>query len=127
MDVAIANRCLERKTPGCGNAASLPELANHIRAELSASNTCAALGIVARGSAPALVLCRQLLAAGVDPDRAMEIFRGATLALRVRSISEAAEMEINSKGSGFLKYRDSVRRASPVRSLRKNGGGGHAC
>jgi hypothetical protein len=80
-----------------------------IRAELSGSDTCTAAGITARGTTPVLSLCRQLLAAGLDPDRAMEVYRGATLALRIRSIGEAAGLEINSKGTGF------VRTAPPAR------------
>ena len=38
-----------------------------IRAELTGSNLCSALGITARAAAPVLALCRQLVAAGHDP------------------------------------------------------------
>jgi hypothetical protein len=55
------------------------------------------------------VLCRQLIAAGLDPDRALEVYRGATLALTVRSIGEGARLEINPKGTGFA-----VRRGSHI-------------
>jgi hypothetical protein len=34
---------------------------------------------------PVLALCRELLAAGLDPDAAVEAYRAGTLALRVRS------------------------------------------
>ena len=53
-----------------------------IRAELIGSDTCTAAGITARGNAPVLALCRQLLAAGhrSRPAR-LEVYRGATLAL----------------------------------------------
>jgi hypothetical protein len=37
------------------------------------------------------------------------------LALRVRSIGEAAGLKINSKGTGFIKRRVPVRTAPPVR------------
>ena len=57
------------------------------------------------GKRPILNLCRQLLAAGFDPARPLDVYRGAMLALRVRSIGEAAELEINSGGSGFIKRR----------------------
>ena len=85
-----------------------------IRAELIGS-TCKAAGITTRGHAPVLVLCRELIATGCDPDRAMQVFRNATLALRVRSIGEAAKLEVNSKGTSFVKHRHAVRRASSVR------------
>jgi hypothetical protein len=41
-----------------------------------------------------LTLCRQLLAAGLDPDQALEVYRGTTLALRVRSIGEGAKLTV---------------------------------
>jgi hypothetical protein len=44
----------------------------------------------ARASAPVLALCRELLAAGLDPDAATEAYRAGTMALRVRSIGEGA-------------------------------------
>ncbi len=66
-----------------------------LRAELVGSTTCTAAGVTARGRAPVLTLCRQLLAAGLDPDRALEVYRGATLALRVRSIGEGALLEVS--------------------------------
>jgi len=75
--------------------------ASALRADLIGSNTCTAHGITGRGSTPVLAQCRQLLAAGLDPDQAMEVYRGATLALHVRSIGEAAGLEINGHGTGF--------------------------
>jgi hypothetical protein len=84
-----------------------------IHAELSGSDRCTALGIEARGAAPVLALCRELLAAGLDPDAAVEAYRAGTLALRVRSIGEGARLELNAKGTGFVVQ--AVRRASPVR------------
>jgi hypothetical protein len=72
-----------------------------IRAELTGSETCSAAGITVKAYAPVLVLCRELLAAGVDPDRAMHVYRGAMLSLRVR-IGEAAELEINARGTALI-------------------------
>jgi hypothetical protein len=86
-----------------------------LRAELFGSTAATAADLTATGTAPVLALCRQLLAAGLDPDRALEVYRGAVLALRVRSIGEAAGLEINSKASGFICHR-AVRPASKVRS-----------
>jgi hypothetical protein len=88
---------------------------NTLRAELSGSNHCTAARITARGAAPVLTLCRQLLAAGLDPDTALEVHRGALLALRVRSIGEAAGLEINSHGTAFVALHKR-RAASPMRS-----------
>ena len=88
-----------------------------IRAEIDA-DICTSAGIAGRGTTPVLALCRQLLAAGLNPDQAMEVYRGATLALRIRSIGEAAGLEINSKGTGFVPAR-AVRTASPMRKKRE--------
>jgi hypothetical protein len=49
-----------------------------LRAELG-SNTCTAVDIQVRGTAPVLALCRQLLAAGLDPDQALAVYRSGTL------------------------------------------------
>jgi hypothetical protein len=65
------------------------------------------------GFAPVLKLCRQLLANGLDPDRAVEVYRRGVLALRIRSLGEAAGLEINAKGTDFV--RQSVRTAPPMR------------
>jgi hypothetical protein len=81
--------------------------------ELVGSDTCTCAGMTAVGNAPVLAMCRQLLAAGMDPDQAMEVYRGAVLALRVRSIGEAAQLDVNSKGTGFVAYRG-VRTAPPI-------------
>jgi hypothetical protein len=88
---------------------------NTIRADLSDADTCSTAWIQIRDTAPVLALCRSLIAAGMDPDQALEVYRGATLALKVRSIGEAAGLEVNSKGTGFIPVR-AVRRASPMRS-----------
>jgi len=50
----------------------------------------------------------------------MEVYRGATLALRIRSIGEAAGLEINSKGTGFVPAR-AIRTAPPMRPNEKGG------
>jgi len=60
-----------------------------IRAELS-DDTCSALGITAKADAPVLALCRKLVDAGHDPATPLEVYRGDTLALRVKSIGLGA-------------------------------------
>jgi hypothetical protein len=65
-----------------------------IRARLAESSTCSAAGKTAIGPAPVLTLCRQLVAAGLDPNHALEVYRGPTLALFVRNIGEAARLTV---------------------------------
>jgi hypothetical protein len=68
--------------------------------------------MVAVSSTPVLRLCRLLFAAGHDPATPLEAWRGDVLCLRIRSIGEAAGLEINPKGNGFIRYR--AGRAGPV-------------
>jgi hypothetical protein len=91
-----------KDTPALNSQTAEPNQAP-LCAELIGNDTCSASGMTAKGHAPALALCRQLLAQGVDPDAALTVFRNGTLALRVRSIGEAANLEINSKGTGFVR------------------------
>ena len=46
-----------------------------------------------------LALCRLLIAAGHEPDQPLEVYRGDMLALRVRTIGEGANLEMNSKAA----------------------------
>ena len=80
-----------------------------IHAELTGSNTCLAEGITATGKTPVLSLCRHLLAVGLDPDSALEVYRNGTLALKVRSIGEGATITVEDNRYGqpvFRPYRD---------------------
>jgi hypothetical protein len=63
-----------------------------ISATLTGAHRCEAFGIIASGYSPVLVLCRQLLAAGISPDRALDVYRAGLLALRIRGIGEAARL-----------------------------------
>ena len=83
------------KRQRCGAAAGA------IVATLSGCDTCTARGLTARSSSPVLLLCHRLVNAGHDPATAMQVFRGDTLALTVRSIGEAARLRIGSHGVGF--------------------------
>jgi len=87
-----------------------------IRADLIGSDICAALGLTINSSSPVLAICRALVESGHDEAIALEPYRGDVLCLRVRSIGDAAALEVNARGTGFV-----VRPASPVRA---NGGGG---
>ena len=73
-----------------------------LRAELFGANTCTAAEVTVVSGSPILALCRQLLASGLDVDRALEVYRKGVLALRVRSITEAAGLEVNARGTDFV-------------------------
>ena len=74
-----------------------------IRAELSGTDETSACGLTVRSSSPVIALCRQFVAVGYDPATPLEAYRGATLCLHVRSIGEAAELEVAAHGAGFRK------------------------
>jgi hypothetical protein len=84
-----------------------------IRAELTGSDGCSALGLTINSSSPVLALCRALIEAGHDPATPLEAYRGDVLCLRVRSIGEAAALEINGEGTGFRRRRQPDA-ASPI-------------
>ena len=84
-----------------------------IRDKLSGSDTCTALGITLRGHAPILLLCRRLIEAGHDPNRPLHTYRNETLCLTISSISAGACLEVNAKGTGFIRH-PVVRTAPPV-------------
>jgi hypothetical protein len=109
---AIAPQSTQRVTRETQNSTG-----RTLRAELTGSDVCTAEGFSAVGAAPVLMLCRKLVKAGFDPRTPLEAWRNRTLALRVRSIGEAALLEINSKGTGFVRHL-SVRTASPVAKSR---------
>ena len=92
-----------------------------IRAELAGAKICIALGItVGRESAPVLMLCRKLIAASHDPVTRLDAYRGDVLALRIRSIGEAAHLRVATHGRGFERLLECTT-ASP---MRQNDGGG---
>jgi hypothetical protein len=76
-----------------------------IRAELIGSDQCRAEGLGARGYGPVLKLCRNLVAAGFNPARQLEAWRGSTLSLRVRSIGEGAQLTIADDRHGTPRLR----------------------
>ena len=85
-----------------------------IRAELAGSDSASALGLVAISSSPVLALCRLLVEAGHDPGTPMTCCRGDVGSLRIRSIGEAAQLEINGPGTGFC-HRARLSIAPPMR------------
>jgi hypothetical protein len=91
------------------------------RAEVIGSDTCIACGIKVRSYTPVLVMCRRLLAAGYGGEQVLHVYRDGVLALTVASIAQGESLEINTKGTGFTRFR-AVRTASQVRQF--GGGGG---
>lgn len=91
---------------------------------------CEELGTSVTGNAPVLALCRQLLAQGVDPDRAVAVYRRGVLALKVRSIREGARLTVKSAGNGtpifVLDGGGKGAAASPMRSRPCFGSSGRA-
>jgi hypothetical protein len=94
-----------------------------IIAKITGSDTCTALGLTAQSSSPVLLLGRRLADAGHDPATAMQVFRGDTLALIVRSIGEAARLRVGGHGVGF--ERDLECGAGPPMRLPRRAGVGH--
>ncbi|MGC1359409.1 MAG: hypothetical protein WA851_27150 [Xanthobacteraceae bacterium] len=88
-------------------------MSNPIHAEIVGSDTVIVGDMVVVCAAPIITICRELVARGADPAIAMLAFRSNQLAVKVRAIGEAAQLEINGKGSGF-KHRATVGRASPI-------------
>jgi hypothetical protein len=103
----------DRKQVSSKYAAASPP-ASPVRAELVGSNECRAEGLTARGHAPTLMLCRLLIEAGIAPELPLIAYRGDTICLTIGSIGEAARLEVNSKGTGFIKYRPAVRTAPSI-------------
>jgi hypothetical protein len=113
-----------------------------IVAQLTGSSQCRAGGYICRSASPVLGLCRKLVSAGFSPDRPLWAYRaiadhpilskrahvhvlppswgtrGKTLCLKIRSIGEAAWLEVNSSANGFCLV-GQPRRALPMRA---NGG-----
>src|SRR6516164_9622984 len=63
---------------------------------------------------PVLALCRELIAAGHDPSRPLHAYRDGVLALRIRSIGEAARLRVATHGVGFESAQECTT-ASPMR------------
>jgi hypothetical protein len=102
------------------NKPKTAKLQTVVRAALIGSTTATALGIAVEANTPVLVLCRYLLAAGHDPATRLDAYRGKVLSLIVRSIGEAARLEISHHGAGFIaRYEGGT--ASPMRQI--EGGG----
>ena len=89
-------------------------MTNAIIAHLSSDTYCSALNFSVRSPSPVLALCRQLVESGIyGSSIPLDAYRGATLCLRVRSIGEAAELEIDGRPAF---YRPRAPRIAPLAS-----------
>src|SRR5262249_23468274 len=73
-----------------------------IAAELIGSHGCESLGSVGKGNSPVLSLCRSLLAAGFNPDQALDVYPPGTPALRVKSLRADVQPKMPSESSKAL-------------------------
>jgi hypothetical protein len=95
-----------------------------LTAEFVDAHRCEALGHIAIGHAPALALCRHLLAAGLDPDRALHVYRNGVLSLRLRSIREGARLTVKDGKLGTPKFRLASPTGGATASLMRGKGRG---
>lgn len=85
------------------------------------SDRCEADGLVVKGNAPVLTMCRKLIDAGYDPDRPLEAYRGDVLCLRVSRIGYGAKFTIKDSQYGTPALRrwyertNGMSTASPMR------------
>jgi hypothetical protein len=90
-----------------------------IRAEIHGDDRCAAEGITVVARAPVQGICRKLIEAGYDPATPLEVFRGAVLALRVRSIGDGAALTVDEhSGTRFAQWKPFCRSAVSPRIAR---------
>jgi hypothetical protein len=91
---------------------------NPIRAQL-AGDICTALGLTAKSDSPILALCHKLVDAGHDPATPLAAYRGDTLALRVKSIGQGAQLRVtaDNAGSPVFKRQETAARASLVSQI----------
>jgi hypothetical protein len=78
-------------------------MSNAILAHLSSDTIVTALGLTVTSGIPVLALCGKLVESSTYASSTpLNAYRGDTLCLKVRSIGEAAKLEISaSKGVGF--------------------------
>jgi hypothetical protein len=94
----------EQGLQGFENFEALPRntAPSQIHAQLSGSDTAEAFGYSVTSTSPVLALCRDLVDAECPSCWSMEAYRGPTLCLRIRSIGEAARLEVGPHGVGFI-------------------------
>lgn len=76
-----------------------------MRAELYGDDLCTAEGHRVQAYAPVLAMCRLLIKHGVDPSTPLEVYRGPTPALHVRTIGEGARLAVGDGEFGRPRFR----------------------
>jgi len=77
-----------------------------IGAEIDSSTNCRVGNHDTTGRTPIFGMCRELLAQGVSPDAAVEIYRAGILALTIRSLREGAGLTVDEhNGTRFAKWK----------------------
>jgi hypothetical protein len=71
--------------------------------ELHGSNRVTCGDVSLCSPSPAILLCRQSLARGIDSNTSLALYRDNVLALRIRSIGEGANLEVSGTGVGFIR------------------------
>jgi hypothetical protein len=80
-----------------------------IRAELTGSRCCSAVGLSINAYAPVGALARKLLRNGFGPEQMLEVYRGNTLCFQVM-LGAAARLKVEDSSDGrprFRRYRPS--------------------
>lgn len=72
-----------------------------IRAEISSDSIATSCGVTVHTGSPVMALCRRLIEEGCDPVTPLQAYRGDVLCLHVRSIGEAAGLQVSGEGIGF--------------------------
>jgi len=102
----LAGRQIDPRDNAAAIRTQAVRVVSPIRAEIIGSNKCEAEGCIGRGAAPVLALCRKLIAAGFDPSRALQAYRGEMLCIIVRTIGKAAALTVDEhNGTGFAKWK----------------------
>ena len=83
---------------------SRPPQVTTIHAELIGERACTALGITAHGNAPALALCRRLIAIGYHPECVLQAYRADVLCLTVKSICAGAGLTVDESKCRVVPY-----------------------
>jgi hypothetical protein len=97
----------------------IAQVIDAVHAQIDADNAVSAYGYTAVSTSPVLALCRDLIDAGHLPTAPMLVFRGTMLCLNVRSLEEAAALEVAPRGIGFVPC--AVRRRPPVNAMDGDG------
>ena len=88
-----------------------------IAVESIASHCCESLGSVGKGNSPVLSLCRPLLAAGFNPDQALDVYRAGTSALRVKNLhaglGRSLDHHVNVHGGSSCRIRPGLAQPRP--------------